>query len=1420
MTAAKQHAEWLSLVEVSGPFLTLTVLNQFFRFGLDAHDPDLYRAVKEAHTEWEETPSPAIHTAWVRFLIANVLGYPEEVIGEAQAIPESAVANLELQGERIRPDLAIFDPDDPRKVKLPIIVYPRSQKLDSPVAGTGWSASPHARMQALLQNTGIQVGFVTNGAQWSLVHVRKGEPTGFATWQTALLTEEKLLLQAFRGVLGVERTIGSPAGETLLDLLDKSAEDQEEVTQELGRQVREAVEVFLNALDRLDQDSGRRLLEGLEPVDVYNGALKLMMRLIFLLCAEERGLMDLRDLYTQHYSISSLNDQLRAAATLTGEEVLEHRHDAWMRLLATFRLVHSGCNHEDLNLIAYGGSLFDPARYAFLEKSRIDNRVTLHLLDALQFLEIRVPGAGRERRRLSFRALGVEQIGHVYEGLLDHTAVRATEPVVGLTGKETEEDEISLSLLEAHSEDIGSFFDKEKIKVSGNPNRLLLQQPDMLRVSKLRVACGSDEALFRRVSPFLNIIREDSIGHMQVYPAGSLYMTAGADRRSSGTHYTPVSLTEEVVQYALEPLVYIGPAEGKPQSEWKLRSAKELVDLKICDIAMGSGAFLVQACRYLSDRLVEAWGTALAKAQRPLGFNPAVGYFASATERERLAKKPPTLIETPFGRVTVGSPGAELISDNPEERLTQARRIVADRCLYGVDKNPMAAEIAKLSLWLITMHRDRPLTFLDHALKCGDSLVGVSLEELESFSLNVGADRGDLFLPWVHSAGNEVTNLRRLIRQTPSGTTLQVMQRAAWHQAAEAVEEALRAAANLLLTEAFTDIDADRRQAMFNQLQTRPSQEHAHELQAQLGRETFHFPLEFPDVFAEGGFHALIGNPPFVGGQRITGAMGVPYRDYLVRRVAHGQRGSADLCAYFFLRAARLLRDDGILGYLATNSISQGDTREVGLDQLLTARDGTGIRDGIPACMVYRAVKSVKWPSHSANLEVAKIWMGRGSWRGECVLDGQKVARITAFLDDGTVSGKPYRLVENENKSFIGSYVLGMGFVLAPEQAQALIAKEPKNADVVFPYLNGEDLNSRPDQSPSRWVINFKEWPLGRIGQLLPVSGETLLHVAETMEISLSDDWRPKAGSRWETAETERREKWTRIGVVPADYPGPVAADYMDCLAIVEELVKPERDKLNRAIRRRCWWRFAELSKGLYIAITGLPHVLVNSRVSKFFGWFLAPAGWIYNERLTVVASSATAQFALQQSSFHEAWMLVYGSTLETRPMYTPSDCFETFPFPESQDTSQLAGVGHEYHSHRERVCLGRSIGLTNAYNLVHDPGCVAADIAELRRLHVSMDTEVAAAYRWRDIPLRHDFYGEGKDRRFTLHPDARSAVLRRLLRLNHERYAEEVAAGLHEKGELRPKGADAPWLAGEPDALNVPRRNLFDDQLTLGEAE
>lgn len=221
--------------------------------------------------------------------------------------------------------------------------------------------------------------------------------------------------------------------------------------------------------------------------ELYESALTVMMRLVFLFCAEERGLLLLDDpMYDQNYAVSTLVAQLQEAADQHGEEVLERRLDAWVRLLATFRAVFGGVEHERMKLPAYGGNLFNPDRFPFLEgrpagtKWRetaaaplpVNNRTVLHLLRSLQYLEMQ-----GEARRLSFRALDIEQIGHVYEGLLDHTAKRAAEPVLELIGPRGDEPEIALSELErlqAKGETELLAFLKEQTGKSENTLRRLL----------------------------------------------------------------------------------------------------------------------------------------------------------------------------------------------------------------------------------------------------------------------------------------------------------------------------------------------------------------------------------------------------------------------------------------------------------------------------------------------------------------------------------------------------------------------------------------------------------------------------------------------------------------------------------------------------------------------------------------------------------------------------------------------------------------------------------------------------------------------------------------------------------------------------------------------------------------------------------
>ena len=582
----RHHADWLSLVEVSGPFLTMPVLEHIFPQGLDPHDPDHVRTLRLAYAEWEDhlssaRPHPALHRAWMMFVLQQTLELPDTVLAQGQAISQTLKATIAEHGETLRPDLVVHTPDQAGKARLLIQTYPPGQPLEKSIPGKHWKASPATRMMELLHATEVRLGLVTNGEHWMLVDAPRGETTGFASWYAHLWLEEPVTLRAFQSLLRVSRFFGVPDDETLEAMLAESATHQQEVTDQLGLQVRRAVEVLIQSLDRADQDHGRELFANVSETVLYEAALTVMMRLVFLFSAEERELLLLGDpLYDQFYAVSTLVAQLQETADQHGEEVLERRLDAWVRLLATFRAVYGGLKHERLTLPAYGGNLFNPDRFPFLEGRPsgttwhdtpaqplpVNNRTVLHLLRSLQYLEMH-----GEARRLSFRALDIEQIGHVYEGLLDHTATRATEPVLGLAGAKGQEPEIPLAELErqqAKSDEALIAFLKEETGRSERALRRALEPSlDMPNANTLRVVCGNDEALFQRVRPFAALLRNDTFERPVVIPRGSVYVTAGTDRRSSGTHYTPRSLTEPIVQYTLEPLVYVGPAEGQPKED-------------------------------------------------------------------------------------------------------------------------------------------------------------------------------------------------------------------------------------------------------------------------------------------------------------------------------------------------------------------------------------------------------------------------------------------------------------------------------------------------------------------------------------------------------------------------------------------------------------------------------------------------------------------------------------------------------------------------------------------------------------------------------------------------------------------------------------------------------------------------------------
>jgi hypothetical protein len=276
-----------------------------------------------------------------------------------------------------------------------------------------------------------------------------------------------------------------------------------------------------------------------------------------------------------------------------------------------------------------------------------------------------------------------------------------------------------------------------------------------------------------------------------------------------------------------------------------------------------------------------------------------------------------------------------------------------------------------------------------------------------------------------------------------------------------------------------------------------------------------------------------------------------------------------------------------------------------------------------------------------------------------------------------------------------------------------------QNEDCLLRYLTGEDLNSRPDQSPSRSIICFYDWPLER------------------------------------------------------------ARRYPKLLEIVEKRVKPERQRVKQDKDRRNWWLFSAYRVELHKAIRPLRRVLVRSRVSKMHALTFVDKGVLLDAELIVFAFDDDYYFALLQSNIHEAWVRRNASTMRTDIRYTPTDCFETFAFPQNPakaDRDHAAAIGAEYHEHRRQTMLARQLGLTKTYNLFHDPDCKDGDIVRLRELHTEIDRAIFACYGWEETDPGHGFHQNDRGQiRFTISLAARREILRRLLELNLEIAAKEA---------------------------------------------
>jgi len=1314
--------EWLDHVQPVGLVVAPSVLKELGLTPLHQSPVDTAEAAEHLNPD---VSGPALPDPWT--FMEKVLGWNAAHVAGAPGgpeLPDTLLVSLPEHGTTLAPTWAVAElGQNGQPWQLLVRIEVAGTEPDGRAQLDGWEASPHQRFERLLRDTGVFAGLLITDRELRLVYAPRGETSGYLSFPLRPLgmVAGRPMLGGLKLLLDSSSLFTAADTHRLPALLKKSRDAQASVSTELAGQVLGALHELLRGLDAADADLIRDLARS-NPGHLYEGLLTVLMRLVFILYAEDRDLLPsradarARAIYETSYSVRGLYARLAEDAALN-PDTMNERRGGWGQLLALFRLIHKG--HRSHFVQARGGKLFDPEEFLFLEgrKTRDDaprilsvsDGCILRILEGLMTLKLR----GQERQRLSYRTLDVEQIGSVYETVMGFTVEAAKSSVLAIKAGKNNRTPVFVAL-----DELLARKGKDRIKdLKENVGRSLTAAQ-----AKPVEAAKSVEEL---AAAFEGMVDERGSPRHVMAPAGTPILQPTGERRRTGSHYTPRSLTQPIVAHALEPAFErLGP-DATPD---------QILDLKVCDPAMGSGAFLVEACRAIASRLVAAW-----------------------------ARWPETRPVIP--------------ADEDEE--LHARRLVAQRCLYGVDKNPRAVDLAKLSLWLATLAKDHEFTFLDHALKCGDSLVGLTREQ-------IAATHWDTTKP--------PTFVGKLVgdhlRDAEQGRA-RIREEAEWATEAElrpqlkSVDAKLEVARligdGVIAAFFFADKPRKRIEALVefqklvqNNLGSRDWMEKAAWFSDELLMSEhplcpFHWTIEYPEVFSRDnpGFDAIIGNPPFAGKNTIIAGNRKNYLPWL-QTLHERAHGNADLVAHFFRRAFGLLRHAGVFGLIATNTIGQGDTRDTGLAAII-AEGGA----------IARATRRLKWPGEAAVV-VSVVHLVKGAAQSPS-LDGRQVRRISAYLVEGDLDRAPERLAENARRAFIGSYILGAGFTFddisaakgeseSLDEMRALVAKDQRNAERIFPYIGGEEVNTSPTHAHHRYVIDFADYPLRRDSAL--------------------GSWFMNEGTE---ACEERRREWLRSGVVPSDYPDEVAEDWPDLLAIVDRRIKPQRIKLppsnawNKTVAKY-WWRWGAYRKELNRTIGGLRRYIFIPNLSPHLLVTFINAGVVTGAPHNVVAFSNLAPFSVIQSRPHEVWARFFSSSMKDDLRYAPSDCFETFPLPEGFETSPaLEAAGRAYHDHRAALMIARNEGMTKTYNRFHDRTEAATDIVRLRELHAAMDRAVLEAYGWHDLAERaapifldetneddHTYQG-----RLFWPSDFRDEVLTRLLALNAERAEAERAAGL-----------------------------------------
>lgn len=661
-----------------------------------------------------------------KFIISffsEILGYEKDSL--ITNIPETEKVYFEDALQYEKPHI-VYKFNNKSDKKFYFYIIPSNKKIDEKDDTSGrLKISYYGKFERVLREKNVKYGFITNGEIIRFVYAESGLITSYIEWDLYDFKEYENL-NLFYNLFSINRLRDK---ESLFELIKRSQEEQSEITEELSRQVLNSINILVEKINEVEDK-----IE-LDTFTIYDFFVKTVMRMIFLLYAEENGVFPHGDpIYDENYGIIYLSNKLFERERYDIEN-LKESFDAWPRILALFNLVYYGSKHPKLGIVAHGGDLFEPKVTEFLSKIPIDNYSLTQIFKNLLYLN---------SHRVTYRVFSVEQIGYLYEGLLNYN-----------------------------------------IKTKN----------------------------------------------------GKYYLNISNDRKSSGSYYTPPQLVRYVVEKTFDNLVIN-------------KSSEEILKLKIVDPTMGSGAFLVHSVRYLAEHLAKAWQN-----------------------------------ENKYNHL------------NYEEKIKEAKRHIVEFCIYGVDINPMAVELAKVSLWLETLSSDKSFSFLDHHLKVGNSLLGVwNDDNIYEVPKEVFKLKNDLYSKEYkdiiknikkendktnHFSGSlfNAINLSSISYdiETISKKALQINDYEFLEQEYKKIAlnseiEKEKIKRDLWLSNWFANeidnvypINSEKIMDLYSKIDKNDLEDPFIIWSRKMSEELkfFHWELEFPEVFKEKGFDAVVGNPPW-----------------------------------------------------------------------------------------------------------------------------------------------------------------------------------------------------------------------------------------------------------------------------------------------------------------------------------------------------------------------------------------------------------------------------------------------------------------------------------------------------------------------------------------------------------------------------